>query len=64
VRLEVGVGDTVVAGTVILALEAMKMEHLIKAPHAGLVTEVPVAVGNQVDSGAVLAVVEDQEETS
>ncbi|MBN9618987.1 MAG: ATP-grasp domain-containing protein [Actinobacteria bacterium] len=60
IRIEVAVGDVVAAGTVILALEAMKMEHLIRAPLAGLITGIPVASGAQVDSGAVLAVVEEQ----
>jgi propionyl-CoA carboxylase alpha chain len=35
----------------------MKMEHLIRAPAAGLVTELLVAAGDQVSSGTVLAVV-------
>ena len=59
VRVEVAVGDHVPAGAVIVAIEAMKMEHAIRAPAAGVVAELPVAVGAQVDSGSVLAVVED-----
>jgi biotin carboxyl carrier protein len=39
-------------------LEAMKMEHPMRAPEAGVVREVRVAVGEQVESGAVLLVVE------
>jgi propionyl-CoA carboxylase alpha chain len=57
VRIEVSVGDPVSAGTPILALEAMKMEHVIRAPAAGVVAELPVATGTQVSSGSVLAVV-------
>jgi len=37
----------------------MKMEHAIRTPAAGVVTALPVAVGTQVDSGTVLAVVEE-----
>jgi propionyl-CoA carboxylase alpha chain len=62
VRVEVAVGDHVPEGTVILAIEAMKMEHAIRAPAAGVVTELPIAVGAQVDSGSVLAVLEDEGE--
>jgi biotin carboxyl carrier protein len=39
----------------------MKMEHTISSPHAGTVTEVDVTEGTQVERGAVLAaVVEDE----
>jgi propionyl-CoA carboxylase alpha chain len=37
----------------------MKMQHEIVAPAAGTVAELPVAVGRQVEVGAVLAVVHD-----
>ena len=59
VRVEAAVGDHVKAGAVILAIEAMKMEHAIRAPVPGIVTELPVSVGTQVDSGSVLAVLEE-----
>jgi biotin carboxyl carrier protein len=36
----------------------MKMEHPVRAPHAGTVSEVLVRAGQHVDNGAVLAVVE------
>jgi acetyl/propionyl-CoA carboxylase alpha subunit len=60
VRVEAAVGDLVEAGTVILAIEAMKMEHSIYAPARGIVTELPISVGAQVDSGSVLAVLEEE----
>ncbi len=60
VRVEAAVGDHVVAGAVILAIEAMKMEHAIYAPAPGIVTELPITVGAQVDSGSVLAVLEEE----
>ncbi|CAM3667534.1 acetyl/propionyl/methylcrotonyl-CoA carboxylase subunit alpha [Smaragdicoccus niigatensis] len=58
IRLGAAVGDTVKAGQAILWLEAMKMEHTISTPTAGVLTELNVAVGQQVEVGAVLAVVE------
>jgi propionyl-CoA carboxylase alpha chain len=58
VRVLVEPGDTVTAGQPLLVLEAMKMEHTVQAPHAGTVVEVHVAAGTQVESGAVLAVVD------
>ncbi|WP_253259048.1 acetyl/propionyl/methylcrotonyl-CoA carboxylase subunit alpha [Subtercola boreus] len=57
VRVEVGAGAHVVTGQTIVILEAMKMEHAVRAPHDGIVESVPVAVGDQVDIGQVLAVV-------
>jgi acetyl/propionyl-CoA carboxylase alpha subunit len=59
VRVEAAVGDHVEAGAVILAIEAMKMEHAIYAPARGIVTELPISVGAQVDTGSVLAVLEE-----
>ncbi len=58
IRVDVAVGDEVTAGTPLLVLEAMKMEHEIVAPLDGTVTELPVAVGTQVDAGALLAAIE------
>ncbi|MFF0148799.1 propionyl-CoA carboxylase alpha chain [Amycolatopsis sulphurea] len=57
VRLAVAAGDVVAAGDPLLWLEAMKMEHRISAPADGVVTALPVEVGQQVEVGAVLAVV-------
>ncbi|HHX85086.1 MAG TPA: ATP-grasp domain-containing protein [Actinomycetales bacterium] len=59
IRVAVEVGDTVTAGQPLLWMEAMKMEHTIAAAVDGVVTELPVAVGDQVASGAVLAVVSE-----
>jgi propionyl-CoA carboxylase alpha chain len=56
-RIAVAVGDQVSAGEPILWLEAMKMQHRIDAPADGVVTELPVHEGQQIEVGAVLAVV-------
>ena len=61
VRVLVAVGDRVTAGQSLVVLEAMKMEHQIKAPHDGVVTAVPVEVKQAVDAGAVLVVIEGEE---
>jgi propionyl-CoA carboxylase alpha chain len=60
VRVDVAAGDAVEAGTAIVTIEAMKMEHAVRSPGPGTVTAVSVAVGAQVDSGTVLAVVEEE----
>jgi propionyl-CoA carboxylase alpha chain len=60
VRLAAAVGDEVAAGQPLLWLEAMKMEHLIAAPAAGIVAELPVTAGQQVEVGTTLAVVKPE----
>jgi propionyl-CoA carboxylase alpha chain len=62
VRLGAAVGDQVTAGQPLLWLEAMKMEHVITAPAAGVIAELPVAAGQQVQVGSVLAVVKPEED--
>ncbi|CPZ81409.1 Probable acetyl-/propionyl-CoA carboxylase alpha subunit AccA2 [Mycobacteroides abscessus] len=54
-RLGAAVGDTVTAGTPIVWLEAMKMEHTIVAPADGVVEILNVEPGQQVELGTVLA---------
>lgn len=55
--VKVAVGDEVVAGQSLLVVEAMKMEHVISAPHAGTVTELDVGAGATVAMDQILAVV-------
>jgi propionyl-CoA carboxylase alpha chain len=59
VRIEVIEGQQVCAGASIVVLEAMKMEHTVRAPVDGVVSVLAVAAGDQVESGQVLAVVHD-----
>ncbi|KZS73031.1 acetyl/propionyl-CoA carboxylase subuit alpha [Mycobacterium kansasii] len=61
IRLGADVGDTVTAGQSLIWLEAMKMEHTISAPTDGVLTQLNVHTGQQVDVGAVLARVEGPE---
>ncbi|QBS41855.1 acetyl/propionyl-CoA carboxylase subunit alpha [Nocardia sp. CS682] len=63
IRLGAEVGSHVEQGQPILWLEAMKMEHTIAAPAAGVLSAVNVTVGQQVEVGAVLAVVDPAEGT-
>ena len=51
-------GAHVEAGDTVVILEAMKMEHAVTAPRAGLVGDVAVRQGEQVTRGQRLAVVE------
>jgi acetyl/propionyl-CoA carboxylase alpha subunit len=57
VKVAVAEGALVSAGDVLVVLEAMKMEHSVKSPDAGVVAELLVSVGEQVDADQVLAVV-------
>lgn len=61
IRLGAEVGDTVTAGQPLIWLEAMKMEHTVSAPNDGVLTQLNVRTGQQVDVGAVLARVEGPE---
>ncbi|WP_136634964.1 acetyl/propionyl/methylcrotonyl-CoA carboxylase subunit alpha [Pseudooceanicola onchidii] len=54
-------GDTVTAGTRLAVLEAMKMEHGLLAPRDGVVAEVLVDEGAQVEAGAPLIRLEEEE---
>ncbi|MEO3757926.1 biotin carboxylase N-terminal domain-containing protein [Mycobacterium sp. B14F4] len=60
-RIAAAVGDTVAAGQPLVWLEAMKMEHTVTAPSDGVLTELNVETGQQVDAGAILARVESTE---
>jgi propionyl-CoA carboxylase alpha chain len=50
-------GATVTAGEPLVVLEAMKMEHRVAAATSGVLTELNVTAGQQVDSGTILAVI-------
>jgi len=60
-EVRVSVGDRVEEGTVMVVLEAMKMEHPISAHAAGVVTEVRVEVDQMVEPDEVLVVIKTDE---
>ncbi|MCB5167608.1 ATP-grasp domain-containing protein [Streptomyces bambusae] len=53
-------GTPVTAGTPLIWLEAMKMEHRILAPASGTLTALHAEPGRQVELGALLAVVQEE----
>ena len=61
-RVGASAGDTVTAGQPLIWLEAMKMEHTVTAPSDGVLAELNVEAGQQVDVGAVLARVDTEGE--
>ncbi len=58
VRVHVAAGDEVSTGDTLVAIEAMKMEHEIRAGHSGVVSEVAVGPGDQVEAGRLLVVID------
>lgn len=55
--IKVGVGMKVKKGTVLLVLEAMKMENEIVAPDEGTVTQIITTKGSNVNAGDPLVVI-------
>jgi acetyl/propionyl-CoA carboxylase alpha subunit len=53
-RVLVAVGDTVKSGQPLLAIEAMKMEHVIRAPRDGRIKRIASRVGEMVGGGVAL----------
>ena len=54
-QVPTSVGQKVEAGDTVIIIEAMKMEIPVVAPEAGTIASIDVAVGDAVESGAVLA---------
>ena len=54
IAVEVSAGDAVAKGQKLLTLEAMKMEHTLVAPFDGIVAELNVKAGDQVQVEAIL----------
>jgi 3-methylcrotonyl-CoA carboxylase alpha subunit len=61
VSVDVAKGDAVTAGQKLLTLEAMKMEHTLTAPFDGIVSELSVRPGAQVQVEALLARIEKED---
>jgi len=58
VELQVKQGDRVKAGDNLLMIEAMKMNHIVKANEDGVIAELFVQENDQLDYGAVLMIIE------
>tara|TARA_B100001121_G_scaffold34685_1_gene29428 strand:- start:3217 stop:5139 length:1923 start_codon:yes stop_codon:yes gene_type:complete len=57
IDIKVKKGKKVKAGDTLVILEAMKMEHSIKASEDGVVSELLISINDQVENGALLMVV-------
>jgi len=55
-------GESVAKGQPLLILEAMKMEHTLKAPRAGVVAAILKAQGDSIDGGIILVKLEPADE--
>jgi acetyl-CoA/propionyl-CoA carboxylase biotin carboxyl carrier protein len=62
IAVDVAVGDVVEAGDPLAVVEAMKMEHALRAPARGTVTSVAVSPGARVALDAVLVEIEIEEQ--
>jgi acetyl-CoA carboxylase carboxyltransferase component len=62
VAIDVARGDRVGAGQALIVIESMKMEHLVTAERAGVVAEIPVAVGVTVHPGELLAFLDESDD--
>ena len=56
-------GEAVEAGQLMVVMEAMKMEHQLKALSTGRVTEVRTVIGQQVKSKQLLVIISSNDET-
>lgn len=59
-EVKVSSGDAVSSGDILVIMEAMKMEHIIKAPHDGVIDQVFFRQGDLVDEGCELLSYEKQ----
>ena len=57
IDLKVEVGSKINKGDTLVVLEAMKMEHTVKAIEDGVIDELFVSQNDQVENGALLMVI-------
>ncbi|MEV5536755.1 carboxyl transferase domain-containing protein [Saccharopolyspora shandongensis] len=62
VAVEVSLGDAVARGQVVMVLEAMKMQHVIRADSGGEVTQIRFREGDLVDAGEPVVIVSGNDE--
>ncbi len=58
VELKVAVGDSVKAKDIVVIMEAMKMKQPVPTPEDGVVKEIKANVGDRVNPGSVIMVIE------
>ena len=58
ISVNVKAGDKVGEGDVLCMLESMKMENPILAPVSGTVTKIDLSVGQVVEAGNLVAIIE------
>jgi 3-methylcrotonyl-CoA carboxylase alpha subunit len=63
-KLEAAAGTMVEAGARLLVMEAMKMEHVLRAPFAGRMADMLVREGDQVREGDILCTISSDSEAS
>lgn len=63
-KVLIEVGASVGAGDTLVIIESMKMEIAVDAPRAGVISEVFVQEGDQVEEGSPLVRLEDPEGAS
>jgi acetyl-CoA/propionyl-CoA carboxylase biotin carboxyl carrier protein len=54
IAVKVAIGDEVSVGDPLVVIEAMKMEHIVRARHAGRIAKCHVDVGSNVRVGQLL----------
>ncbi len=57
-KIEKRVGDEVAEEEVLIIIESMKMEIPVEAPCAGRIAEIRVEEGQNIEEGAILAVID------
>lgn len=63
IQVTANINQSVKAGDVLMIMEAMKMEHAIKAPYNGIVKVIHYATGDLVDEGTPLIEIEEVAES-
>jgi len=61
VKIQVSIGDQVKKGQAVAIMEAMKMEHVLRAPYAGIVSAVFFKEGAFVEGGKTVVTVNKEE---
>ena len=63
VSIHVSVGDQVEEGSVLMILEAMKMQNEVQAPISGTIAELNCETGESIEANSPLVIIAPQEES-